>query len=296
MKIITLTLSPAVDVEFHLKGEINAGGLNRAADQVISAGGKGINVSRSIVHEAKKDGIKADFLHTVAPVGGVCGKMIENILADEGISLTAIGIDGNTRLNASVIPQSGKAEEINAPGTPIGDARSELEKTLFSMIGDGDAVVIAGSTPKDIEKSYPAYLIGEIHKRGGYAVLDCDGEALKIAVTGEKNSRPDLIKPNTDELCELTGMPTDTKEEAMSAAESMTGITVITTMAGDGSVLTKDGESKFFPTKKREVVRQKGAGDTFLGAFVYAYRYKEMTVSEAMIHATDAAGRYVAGE
>ena len=46
MKIITLTLSPAVDVEFHLKGEINAGGLNRAADQVISAGGKGKNQNK----------------------------------------------------------------------------------------------------------------------------------------------------------------------------------------------------------------------------------------------------------
>ena len=296
MKIITLTLSPAVDVEFHLAGEIRADGLNRAAGQTISAGGKGINVSRSIAHEAQKDGADADFLRTVAPVGGVCGKMIEDILSSEGITLTPVVIGGNTRLNASVIPADGKAEEINAPGTPIGDARKTLEDVLFSMTDDGDTVVIAGSCPKDIEKSYPAYLIGEIHKRGGYAVLDCDGEALKIAVTGAKENRPDLIKPNTEELYELTGKPTDTAENVMRAAETLGGMTVITTMAGDGSVLTADGHSGFYPTEKRAVVRQKGAGDTFLGAFVYAYRYKGMTAEDAMRRANEAAGAYVAGE
>ena len=296
MKIITLTLSPAVDVEFHLGGDVNPAGLNRSVDQRITAGGKGINVSRSILKEAKKDGADTAFLVTVAPVGGVCGEIIERILEDEGIPLTAVKIANNTRLNASVIPPEGTSEEINAPGTPIGDAKDGIERLLFSLVKKGDTVVIAGSCPKDVEKTYPAYLIGEIHKRGGYAVLDCDGEALRIAVTGEKENRPDLIKPNTDELCELTGKPTDTKEDAMRAAESLDGITVITTMAGDGSILTSDGKSTFFPTEKRKVVRQKGAGDTFLGAFVYAYKYKAMPSADAMTRANKAASAYVAGK
>ena len=296
MKIITLTLSPAVDVEFHLGGDVNPVGLNRSVDQQITAGGKGINVSRSILKEAKKDGADTAFLVTVAPVGGVCGEIIERILADEGIPLTAVKIANNTRLNASLIPPDGMSEEINAPGTPIGDAKDEIEKAVLSLVGKGDTVIIAGSTPKDVEKSYPAKLIAEIHRRGGYAVLDCDGEALRLAVTGDESGRPDLIKPNTDELCELTGKPTDTKEEVMRAAETLGGITVITTMAGDGSVLTSGGKSVFFPTKKRRVVRLKGAGDTFLGAFVYAYRYKGHSPDEAMKAANATASAYVAGE
>ena len=297
MKIITLTMSPAIDVEFHLTGDVNPTGLNRAENQSFSAGGKGINVSRSIASEAKKDKcLINDALVTVAPIGGVNGEMLKSILAGEGLSLTEIKIDGNTRLNASVIPPTGKPEEINAPGTPIGGALSVLEKTVLDMVSDGDTVVIAGSCPKDVKKSYPAYLVGEIKKRGGYAVLDCDGESLKIAVTGDRASRPDLIKPNTDELSELTGMPTDSESEVMAAAESLDGITVITTMAGDGSVLTKDGHSRFFPTEKRRVVRLKGAGDTFLGAFVYWYRYKSLSPADAMAKANSAAGDYVAGE
>ena len=297
MKIITLTMSPAIDVEFHLTGEVNPVGLNRAAGQAISAGGKGINVSRSIAKQANNDNCNyKEMLVTVAPIGGVNGELLKNILDGEDLPLTGIKIEENTRLNASVIPPQGKPEEINAPGTPIGGALAELEEKILSMIEQGDTVVIAGSCPKDVAKSYPAYLVSEIKKRGGYVVLDCDGEALKIAVTGSADGRPDLIKPNTDELAELTGMPTDTESEVMAAAESLGGITVITTMAGDGSVLTKDGESRFFPTEKRRVVRLKGAGDTFLGAFVYWYRYKSLTPAEAMAKANSAAGAYVAGE
>lgn len=298
MKIITLTLSPAVDVEFHLSGEINPSGLNRAESQSVSAGGKGINVSRSVLNTAKKDNNYniSDSLITIAPVGGVNGGLLANALADEGITLTSVAIDGNTRLNASVIPAHGKPEEINAPGTPIGGAIALLEETVLSSVDDGDCVVIAGSCPKDVDMSYPAYLIGEIKKRGGYVVLDCDGAALKYAVCGDRSCRPDLIKPNTDELGELTGMAVENEKDVFEAARTLDGITVITTMAGDGSVLTLNGESEFFPTEKRKVVRQKGAGDTFLGAFVYYYKCRKYSAKEAMTLANKVAGDYVAGE
>lgn len=292
-------MSPAVDVEFHLTGEIDPNGLNRAESQSVSAGGKGINVSRSIANAAKKDQIEHkidDILTTIAPIGGVNGGLLESALHSEGITLTAVPIEGNTRLNVSVIPNVGKAEEINAPGTPIGGALALLEETVLSSVGDGDCVVIAGSCPRDIDRSYPAYLIGEIKKRGAYVVLDCDGAALKYAVGGEKACRPDLIKPNTDELGELTETVVETKADVFSAARMLEGMTVITTMAGDGSVLTVNGESEFFPTEKRKVVRQKGAGDTFLGAFVYYYKCRKYSAREAMILANKIAGDYVAGE
>ena len=296
MKIITLTLSPALDVEFRLGGEIDPAGLNRTRSQSLSAGGKGINVSRAIAKEAARDGCSADFLATVAPIGGVSGEMIETMLASEGIKLTAIRIDGQTRINASVIPEFSKAAEFNAPGTPIGDKLAEIEKTILSLIDKGDTLIIAGSCPSDVDKAYPASLIGKAHTAGAYAALDCDGETLVKAVTASPDSRPDLIKPNTDELASLTGMPTGTPDEVAAAAASLGLPTVITTMAGDGAVLTENGHSSVFPIEKRPVVRLKGAGDTFLGAFIYWHRYKNLPAPEAMAKANEVAGKYVAGE
>ena len=192
MKIVTLTLSPAVDIEYRAAGDI-AVGLNRTLGQNVSAGGKGINVSRSVLRCAEKDGGAVD-LKTVAPLGGEIGELLASLLRKEGMEITAVPIAENTRVNVSLIPENGKSLEINAPGTPIGDALSEIEAAVLDGIGPGDCVVIAGSCPKDVPKSYPSELVGKVKQTGAEAVLDCDGEALRIAVNAPV--KPDLIKPN----------------------------------------------------------------------------------------------------
>ena len=109
MKIVTLTLSPAVDIEYRAKDSA-AAGLNRTYAHSLSAGGKGINVSRSVLKcaAAAPDGEQFPFeLKTVAPVGGETGELLRRILEKEGLSLTAVGIEENTRVNVSLIPDEG---------------------------------------------------------------------------------------------------------------------------------------------------------------------------------------------
>ena len=48
MKITTLTLSPAVDIEYHT-ASINTSGLNRTSTHTITAGGKG-NADKAYHH------------------------------------------------------------------------------------------------------------------------------------------------------------------------------------------------------------------------------------------------------
>ena len=295
MKIVTLTLSPAVDIEYRLE-RFKPGGLNRTQSHTVSAGGKGINVSRSILRCAEKDD-PGFSLKTVAPVGGETGEMLQRILKKEGIDLTAVSVEENTRVNVSVIPDEGHSVEINAPGTPVGDALERIESEVLDGIGPGDCVVIAGSCPKDVPKSYPSELVRKVKQTGAAAVLDCDGEALRIAVNAAV--KPDVIKPNNEELATLTGCSPDDRDELMKAAESLGIGTVVTTLAGDGSILTSEewnGKSVFFPTVKRPVVRLKGAGDTFLGAFVYAMYVRKDPPEWCMEYASSSAGNYVAGE
>ena len=236
MKIVTLTLSPAVDIEYRAAGDI-AVGLNRTLGQSVSAGGKGINVSRSVLRCAEKDG-RAVELKTVAPLGGETGELLASLLRKEGLKITAVPIAENTRVNVSLIPENGKSLEINAPGTPIGDALSEIEAAVLNGIGPGDWVVIAGSCPKDVPKSYPSELVGKVKQTGAEAVLDCDGEALRIAVNAPV--KPDLIKPNNEELAALTGCSPDDRRELARAAEGLGIPTVITTRAGEDPLLTDE--------------------------------------------------------
>ena len=296
MKIVTLTLSPALDIEYAAAGEI-VPGLNRTSSHAVSAGGKGINVSRSILRCTAREG-RADFaLRTVAPTGGRMGELFLSILRDEGIEVRAVPVRENTRTNVSLIPPTGKPLEINAPGTPVGDALGEIESAVLDGIGEGDCVVIAGSCPRDVPKSYPAELIAKVKKTGAAAVLDCDGEALRIAVKAEV--KPDLIKPNDEELAALTGCDPEDEGELRRAAESLGISEVITTRGAKGSMLTSaawGGKTVFFPTEAKKVVRLKGAGDTFLGAFVYAKYVRQDPPEWCMETAAIAAGQYVAGE
>ena len=296
MKIITVTLSPALDIEYHT-ASVNPVGLNRTSSHKITAGGKGVNVSRSVLHCAEKEGTQPQLV-TFAPLGGDTGEMFKAILGRENMPVTAVEITGNTRVNTSLIPEEGDSIEINAPGTPIGEKLGEIEKMLLDMIEPGDVAAVCGSCPSDVAKSYPAELCAKIAAKGAHCVIDCDGAALEKAVNGT-DSHPTYIKPNHEELAGLTGMDTSTPEGVMKAAESVaqrTGITVITTMAGDGAVITDGDGSTFIPAVRRPVVRLKGAGDTFLGAFLYAKYVKNLPNPEAVAFAQDVAGRYVAGE
>ena len=295
MKIITVTLSPALDIEYHTIS-VNPAGLNRTTSHKITAGGKGVNVSRSILNCARKENTAPELV-TFAPLGGDTGEMFKAILARENMPVTAVEIGGSTRVNASLIPETGDSVEINAPGTPIGEKLNEIEAMLLDMIEPGDVAAVCGSCPSDVKKTYPAELCGKITAKGAHCVIDCDGAALDTAVNGEHH--PTYIKPNHEELAGLTGMDTSTPENVMKAAESVakrTGITVITTMAGDGAVNTDETGSTFIPAVRRPVVRLKGAGDTFLGAFLYAKYVKNLDNAESVGYAQDVAGKYGAGE
>ena len=141
MKIITLTLSPAIDIEYHTES-VNTDGLNRTYSHTVTAGGKGINVSRVIERMLRRRimlPVPVE-LKTVAPVGGETGRMFAGILEKEYLPLTAVEIEGNTRTNVSLIGDEGGEIEINAPGTPVGDKIGHVE----------EAVLIAQSHPAEV--------------------------------------------------------------------------------------------------------------------------------------------------
>ena len=289
MKIITLTLSPAIDIEYQVAA-VKTDSTSRATSHKVTAGGKGVNVSRALIG----CGIAKADLVTVAPLGGSTGEMMASILAGEGIDVTGVKIKENTRVNISVIGKDSHSVEVNAPGTPVGDSLADIENLILDSLDESDVLVIAGSCPSDVKKSYPAELCKKAKNKGATVVLDCDGEALVNAVNSD--CPPDLIKPNKEELGGLIGRELVTDADVTAAAESLDSrISVITTMAGDGAYFTFGGKSEFFPSEKRDVVRLKGAGDTFLGAFVYARFYLGKSVADSMAYAAKVAGDYVAG-
>ena len=295
MKIITITLAPAIDVTYALDKPVSDG-LNRAKSFVLTAGGKGINVSRAILNAADGGDVN---LVTVAPVGGASGGMFCAMLEEEGMDVTRLPIAAPLRINVSAIPDEGEDCEINAPGAEMtADDLRTAEARILDTVDAGDVVCICGSCPKGVAKSYPAELCAKVKEKGAVCIVDCDGEALKTAV--DSDCPPDYIKPNAGELAKLCadigiagGTPAD---NARAVCEKTGGKTsVITTLGGDGSMITWNGGQFTAKSRKVKPVRIKGAGDTFLGTFVYAKFVRSMSREEAVQCASDAATKYVEG-
>lgn len=97
------------------------------------------------------------------------------------------------------------------------------------------------------------------------AVPDLPDELIGLA---------DFIKPNETELATLTGLPTDTMEQCVTAAQQLRqrgAGTVLVSLGSKGVLAVGDGEPVHMPPFKVKAVDSTAAGDCFTAAFVSAY-------------------------
>jgi len=286
---MTLTLSPAWDITYRVT-DLMGEGLHRAISHSGKAGGKGVNVSRAIVRAGGE-------CVTAAYLCGGTGQRIAAALQEEGISVYGISGEGDTRTNISVIAQDGKSMEINAPGTAMDEAGLCAVEKMLMTAECGDVVCLCGSLPAGCEKNVYAKFCGILRGRGALPILDCDGEALRLALTGE--NVPALIKPNREELAKLAGCEIGTAEDIPEIAARVCRLSqtaVLCTLGGDGAVYIDDKQVIRIPAAKIDAVRgEKGAGDTFLGTFLWRRYGEHMDLRASMMEAAMAAARIVMG-
>lgn len=141
--IITVTMNPALDKFAKLK-TFHYGGLNRLQEIRSHAGGKGINVSRSIARLGGRS-------LAIGLIGGSVGLEIIQELDQLGISNDMVRVQGNTRTNLKLIDQDHNLSEFNEDGPKIDEvALLELEMKLMRLAQAQDVVVLSGSVPSNV--------------------------------------------------------------------------------------------------------------------------------------------------
>lgn len=269
--IITVTLNPAVDktAEIH---HFEHGGLNRLTNIINDAGGKGINVSKTI-KALGGESIATGFL------GGSAGVLIENTLNHLGISHDFIQVDGNTRTNLKVVESNGFVTELNEPGPEISEENmNALREKLLSYAGTDTIFVFAGSIPASVDKSDYCHLIREVKSKGSKVFLDADGD---LFVQGLKTI-PTIVKPNKTELEEHFHMENSaTEEELIFMGKKLLedGIELVAVSRGAMGALffTKDAVYSCAGLKV-EAHSTVGAGDAMVAALTYGIDKKESLV------------------
>ncbi len=260
--IITVTMNAAIDKTVELDSFIH-GGLNRLKNIVLDAGGKGINVSKTI-RELGGETIATGF------IGGSSGEAIKKVLKELGIQSDFVEVDGETRTNTKVVEADGTVTELNEPGPVISEGQlRELMDKLVGYADENALFVLAGSIPAGVPKIIYKTIIEEVHKKGASVFSDADGELFVNSL----DAKPDIIKPNRAELEEF--VKADHKLTEQELVEIGTqfidrGIkTVAISMGGEGALfISKDNIVKC-PGLSVKAHSTVGAGDAMVAALSY---------------------------
>jgi 1-phosphofructokinase len=265
--IITVTMNPAIDKTVDI-GEFLYGGLNRIKAAVSDAGGKGINVSKTIQNLGGKT-IATGFL------GGNGGTIIKQVLSKLEIETDFVPALGETRTNMKVVDAGGKVTEFNEPGPSILPQEiDQLLNKLENLASVDTLFVLAGSIPAGVDKGIYRTIIEIVKAKGAKVFLDADGELFKNAL----EAKPDYIKPNRFELEQyfsFDGTATDEDLIVMGRKLQEKGIgTVAISLGSEGALFVLPEAAIKAPGLKVEAHSTVGAGDAMVAALCYGIDQK----------------------
>lgn len=261
IKIATVTLNPAIDRTVFIPN-FKAGQVNRVEREQSDAGGKGVNVAS----------VLADYGLALAATGFLGTEnsyIFEQLFARKKIEDWFLRINGRTRTGIKIIDEvHQETTDLNFPGQAptAADVRS-LFQIVESLAADCSWFVLAGSIPAGVSSSVYRDLIEIIRAKGRAVALDTSGEGLHQALP----AKPTLIKPNLDELRELTGQSLSTQAKVVDAAQRLLhqGMqTVVISMGAQGAIFVEADEVVLAQPPKVTVVSTVGAGDAMVSGIV----------------------------
>jgi 1-phosphofructokinase family hexose kinase len=188
--ILVVTLNPALDVTHHVD-EADWSGVNRPHEVHVRAGGKGLNVARTL-HALGQP------VTVTGLAGGCTGQALAAGLVGAGISADLTAISGETRRTFVVADSArGQTALFNEPGPAVSDGEYRAFAARFEQAVRGAvAVVLSGSLPPGVPEDAYAGLTASAVLAGVPVILDASGDPLRLGAA----AGPALIKPNLAEL------------------------------------------------------------------------------------------------
>lgn len=193
--ILTVTLNAALDITYRVP-RLHPHTTNRITEVSERPGGKGLNVARVLAALGHR---------TVATgfVGGGTGEALRALLAETEVTDALVPVCGTTRRTVAVVDAgTGDTTQLNEPGPVVSPAEWDtFLGTYRELLADARAVALCGSLPPGVPVDVYARLTRAARSAGVPVLLDTSGEPLRRGLA----ARPDLAKPNADELAALTG-------------------------------------------------------------------------------------------
>ena len=260
--ILCLTLNPAIDRTL-LIPNFSLGNVHRAQDIIVAAGGKGLNVARTIR-------ILGGEPLCMGFVGGHSGRLLADLAQKEGLYSSWTWTDSETRTCTILITQSGDATVINEPGMPVSIADwKRLQEDVQEQLPLVNFISVSGSLPLNSSTQDLSELLSSLVDSGKQVWVDTSGMALKTAL-----AYPQLcIKVNGNELGELLGLEINDLASAERALLLLGGRgrpASVITLGSAGALLATKDMTWHAQGPSVDIVSTVGSGDAFLAGLVSA--------------------------
>lgn len=262
MKIVTLTLNPALDKSTAID-RLQPEKKLRCDQPTFDPGGGGINVSRAIK-------ILGGESLAIYAAGGMEGEKLKELLTGEGIDQEILSIQNPTRENLVVFERTTTNQyKFGMPGSTLNEKEIQAcLKIIQNLPGDVEYLVASGSLPPGVPDDLYARIAEIAKNKNIKCVIDTSGKALiKASQAGVY-----LMKPNLGELSELAGKEEISGMEQEEIArkiinEGKAEILVVSLGARGAMLVTKDSIEYIVPPTVRQS-SSVGAGDSMVGSLI----------------------------
>lgn len=257
--IIIITLNPLLERRFTYE-QIRLGSVNRNSVTKISAGGKGINVSRQL----KKLGVKS---YNYFFSGGTNGKIYRDLLKSEELDFSFLSTKSETRHASIIISEKDKtvssyfSEDPKISQSEVNEFKSKLDK----MIQNCEIVIFSGSSPSSETDSIIPYGIELANKYDKVSICDTYGNHLQSCIDAE----PTMIHNNLSEINNSLGVKLENEKSVV------------------------DYLNHLYLKNIKRVYLTNGSNNFYASNFDYIYKIRPLEIKE--FDATGSGDSFVAG-
>ena len=262
--ILTVTLNTSID-KLYLMDSVQPETVMRVKEVHNTAGGKGLNVTR----------VAAELGEPVTAMGftgGFNGQYLESLISQPLVRCAFTHVKGETRSCINCWDLSdGRSTEYLEPGEPVTEEEvSRFLSDFEARLPEADVVTISGSVPRGVPEDFYRGLIRRCRESRIPVLVDTSGNRL-IASVQEK---PTFIKPNEDEIAQLTGRSFSGPGEAAQVLKEIHqgGIPFVVLSMGEDGALLACRQGVFSGKPPRITPRNTvGCGDSMVAGFAVGF-------------------------
>lgn len=255
--ILSICLNCSLDTRYTSCG-FAAGAVHTVDQSVVTAGGKGLNLARV-----------AALLGKPVTATGLVGKneldFFTAAMEEVAVEAKFIPLPAATRRCLNIVdPESNSSTQILERGEKADPGcLDQLLDTVRALAPEVRVICASGSVPPGLPTDAYARLGNLARELGKPFILDARGVHLARGLA----AKPFVVKPNQEELAELTGRPLATAAEIAASLEELCAAGIglaVASLGARGAMAAAAGNIWQLKQPEIKAVNPVGSGDAFV--------------------------------